>query len=131
MAVADRHGLPLAIGIGSGERHETRLVHATLEQRFTEQQPERLIGDRAYDSDGLDAELAERGIEMIAPHTSTRKRKTQDRRPLRRYKRRWRVERLFAWLFRSRRLVTRWEHKATNFLGFLELACIRILLRWL
>ena len=90
-----------------------------------------MIGDRAYDSDALDAELAQRGIEMIAPHRPNRKQKTQDRRPLRRYRRRWRVERLFAWLFRSRRLVTRWEHKATNFLGFLELACVRILLRWL
>jgi transposase len=131
MAVADRHGLPIAIGIGSGERHETRLVHSTLEQCFTEQLPERLIGDRAYDSDPLDKELADLGIEMIAPHNPTRKRKTQDGRPLRRYRRRWRVERLFSWLFQSRRIVTRYEYNAANFLGFVQLACIRILLRWL
>ena len=80
--------------------------------RFVDEAPERLIGDRAYDSNALDAELEEeRGIEMIAPHIHTRKTRTQDGRPLRRYKRRWRVERLFAWLQNFRRLVTRYENK--------------------
>jgi hypothetical protein len=55
--------------------------------------PPRLIGDRAYDADPLDAELAKLGVEMIAPHRRNRKRpKTQDGRPLRRYKRRWKIE---------------------------------------
>jgi transposase len=87
----------------------------------------RLIGDKAYDSDPLDAELAAMGIEMISPHHPRRRRKTQDGRPLRRYRRRWKIERLFAWIFRCRRLVTRYEHKAENFLGLLQLACARIL----
>ena len=129
MAVADRHGLPIAIGIACGQRHETKLVRRTLEQRFLNELPARLIGDRAYDSDGLDAELALQGIEMIAPHNPTRKTKTQDRRPLRRYRRRWKIERVFAWLFRFRRLVTRWEHKSSVFLAFLKLGCAVILLR--
>jgi hypothetical protein len=47
----------------------------------------------------MDAELAQLGIELIAPHRRNRKKpKTQDGRPLRRYKRRWKIERLFAWL---------------------------------
>ena len=84
----------------------------------------------AYDSNPLDQRLLEeRFIEMIAPHNPTRKRKTQDGRPLRRYKRRWKVERIFAWLQNYRRLVTRYERKATNFLGFVQLGCILILLR--
>ena len=91
--------------------------------------PERLIGDQAYDSNGLDDELAQRGVEMIAPHNPTRKHKTQDGRPLRRYRRRWLVERLFAWLMLNRRLVTRYEKKVENFLGLLRLACLKILLR--
>jgi transposase len=91
--------------------------------------PKRLIGDRAYDSDKLDAELRAMGVEMIAPHHPTRKTKTQDGRPLRRYRRRWHIERLFAWLQCSRRLVTRFEHKAANFLAFLKLRCVVILLR--
>lgn len=88
-----------------------------------------MIGDRAYDSDPLDQELAAQGVEMIAPHRAKRARKTQDGRALRRYKRRWKVERLFAWFFQSRRLVTRYETKAQNFFGFVQLACMVILLR--
>ncbi len=131
MAVADRHGLPVAVGIASGERHETKLVEATLDARFVKPQPKKLIGDRAYDSDGLDAQLAARGIEMIAPHNPTRKTKTQDGRALRPYRRRWHVERLFAWMMRFRRLVTRWEYHEANFLGMLQLGCLIILLRHL
>jgi len=90
--------------------------------------PQRLIGDKAYDSDPLDCELRIFGVELIAPNKCNRS-QTQDRRALRRYRRRWHVERLFAWLFRFRRLVTRFEHKSQNFLGFLRLACVVILLR--
>ena len=129
MAVADRHGLPIAIGIASGERHETQLVVETLRSRFLKRKLRRLIGDRAYDSDKLDAELKSLGVEMIAPHHPNRKNLTQDGRPLRRYRRRWHVERLFAWLQCSRRLITRFEHKAANFLAFLKLRCIMLLLR--
>jgi transposase len=129
MAVADRHGLPIAVWTSSGERHETQLVHDTLAARFVDEFPEKLIGDRAYDSDELDADLRDYGVEMIAPHNPKRKTKTQDGRPLRRYRRRWHVERLFAWMLRFRRLVTRYECHARNFSAFTKLACIVILLR--
>jgi transposase len=129
MAMADRNGLPIAIWIASGQRHETQLVVDTLNARFLKALPKRLIGDRAYDSNGLDAELRALGVEMIAPHNPTRKTKTQDGRPLRRYRRRWHIERLFAWLQCCRRLITRFEHKAANFLAFLKLRCIILLLR--
>lgn len=48
-----------------------------------------------------------------------------------RYVRRWKVERLFAWLFNFRRLVVRYEYHAENFLGFVHLAAAIILLRHL
>ena len=127
MAVADRNGLPVACWIASGERNEQKLVVDTLKARFVDDLPERLIGDRAYDSDPLDRELAALGVDMIAPNLCTRRQQTQDRRKLRRYRRRWHVERLFAWLMRSRRLVTRYECKAENFLGLIQLACAKIL----
>jgi transposase len=129
MAVADSHGLPVAIDVASASPAEVKLVHATLDARFVEEVPERLIGDKAYDSDPLAKTLAEIEIELIAPHRSNRKVKSQDGRPLRRYKRRWKIERLFAWLQNFRRLVTRWEYDVRNFLGFVQLACIIILLR--
>ena len=106
------------------------LVEETLEKRFLAEQPEKLIGDWAYDSDPLDEKLAAEGIEMIAPHRRNRKkRKTQDGRKVRRFKRRWKVERLFAWLGNYRRLVVRYEHKLENFVAFVKLGCIMILLR--
>ena len=130
MAVADGHGLPLAVYAASASPHEVTLVQATLAEVLTDEQPERLIGDKAYDSDPLDEELQEQGIEMIAPHRSNRtKAKTQDGRPLRRYKRRWKIERLFAWLQNFRRIAMRFDFHDENYLGFVHLGCIRILLR--
>jgi len=129
MAIADARGLPIAVGIASGPRHEVGLVEETLGRRFVRGRLLRLIGDKAYDSNKLDAALRKRGIDMIAPHHPTHTTKTQDERKLRRYRKRWMIERVFAWLMRSRRLVIRYEHKANNFLGFLELACIVILVR--
>lgn len=109
-----------------------KLVEPTLEHLWVTELPERLIGDKAYDSDPLDRELAEfHGIEMISPNRSNRKRRTQDGRSLRRYQRRWKVERLFAWLHSFRRLVVRWEYHCENFAAFLYLGCAVILLRHL
>ena len=133
MAISDGHGLPLAVHVASASPHETKLVEVTFERRFLAEIPQRLIGDRAYDSDPLDARIRERfGVKLFAPHNSTRSRKaTQDGRALRRYRRRWKIERLFAWLHNFRRVVTRWEYYPENFLGMVQLACAVILLRHL
>ena len=132
MALADASGLPLAVHAASASPHEVTLVEATLAASCAGEEPERLIGDRAYDSDPLDGALEERGIEMIAPHRRNRKkRKTQDGRKLRRFKRRRKIERLFAWLSNFRRLVVRYERRVDNYLGFVKLGCIVILLRHL
>ena len=130
MAVADGAGLPLAVYTESASPHEVRLVEQTLHARFTDERPRKLIGDKAYDSDPLDEKLAEFETEMIAPHKANRKRaKTQDGRKLRRYKRRWKIERLFAWLQNFRRVLVRFDYHDANYLGFVHLACIVILLR--
>lgn len=105
-------------------------MEATLQGLFAPARPRRLIGDRAYDSDPLDARLAAQGITLIAPHKRNRaKPPTQDGRALRRYRRRWQIERLFAWLQNCRRLVVRYERHLDNFLGFAQLACLLILVR--
>ena len=94
MAIVDRHGLPLSVSTDAANHHEVRLVQLCFDFYMIEAKPENLIGDRAYDSDPLDAELRKDGIEMIAPHRSNRsKPPTQDRRRLSRYMRRWLVER--------------------------------------
>jgi transposase len=130
MAVADGTGLPVAVYATSATPHEVTLVVDTVSQVLVSEPPQRLIGDRAYDSDPLDHTLQAQGIELIAPHKSNRQKPpTQDGRVLRRYKRRWKIERLFAWLQNFRRLVVRQERYLENFLGFVHLGCIRILLR--
>ena len=130
MAFSDSSSVPLALHAESASPHEVSLVEPTLASAFLKEKPERLIGDKAYDSDPLDESLLERGIEMIAPHRKNRnKTKTQDGRKLRRYRRRWKIERLFAWLQNFRRLVVRYEYKDQNFLGMAQLGCIVILLR--
>ena len=131
MGIVDRHGLPIAVSAHAANHHEVKLVQLCFDFYMIEAaKPENLIGDRAYDSDKLDEELREEGVEMIAPHRKNRKRKkTQDGRRLRRYERRWLVERFFGWLQWSRRLIVRWEYYAANFLGFLHLGCIGILLK--
>lgn len=129
MAAADAAGFPLALHVASASPHEVTLVEDTLDRTFTNELPNRLIGDKAYDSDKLDAKLEEDwGIEMIAPNRKKRS-KTQDGRPLQRYRRRWKVERLFAWLQNFRRLVVRFEFHPENFLAMAQLGCIIILLR--
>ena len=130
MVVTDRSGVPLALDTCAASRHEVKLVESTLETRFLADLPERLIGDKAYDSDPLDVELSALGIDMISPHRKNRKKpKTQDGRKLRRYKRRWKVERFFAHLYNFRRIVVRYEYHAQNYRAFVQLACILILLR--
>jgi len=131
MGLADGHGLPVAVCPASASPHEVTLVEATLEACWVEALPERIVGDKAYDSDTLDAHLAEVfGVTLIAPHRGNRsKPTTQDGRPLRRYKRRWKIERLFAWLQNFRRLVVRYEYHLPNFLAMIQLGCILILLR--
>jgi transposase len=116
--------------VANASPHEVTLVDETLDAAWTDRLPDRLVGDKAYDSDALDVRLLEeRGVELISPHRSNRRSATQDGRPLRRYRRRWKVERLFAWLHNFRRLVVRYEYHAANFLGMLQLGCILILLR--
>jgi transposase len=130
MAIVDRHGLPLAVTTHAANHHEVTLVQLTFDFYMIEAKPENLIGDRAYDSDPLDEKLRQEGVEMIAPHKSNRtKRKTQDGRRLRRYERRWIIERFFAWIQWKRRLLVRWEYYPRNFLGFVQLAALCILLK--
>jgi transposase len=106
------------------------LVQLLFEFMLVAATPLKLIADKAYDSDRLDAQLREQGIELIAPNRSRRS-QTQDRRALRRYRRRWKIERFFAWIQSFRKITVRWEYHIANFLAFVRLACVVILLRYL
>lgn len=130
MAIADASGLPVSLWAGAANTHEVKLVEKTIDSKHVKGRPQILIGDMAYDSDPLDKKLKKRKIKLVAPHKKNRKKKaTQDGRTLRRYVRRWKVERLFAWLQNYRRCGTRYDFYVENFLGFVQLACVVILLK--
>jgi transposase len=108
------------------------LVKATLEKRLIEELPTRLVADKAYDSDPLREQLLDQEVILLAPHRAGRKRPAwNDGRWMRRYRKRWKIERLFAWLHNFRRLITRWEYNPENYEAFLQLGCAIILLRHL
>ncbi len=89
-----------------------------------------MIADRAYDSDPLRERLKKRGIELIVPYrANNKKRKYEDGRKLRRYKRRWIIERTNAWFGQFRRLLVRHEHMLTTYSAFFHIACMLITLR--
>jgi transposase len=131
MILVDAKGLPIAVCSETAQCHEGHLVQELFEFMITEAKPQRVIGDKAYDSDRLDQEMANEGVEMIAPHRAGRlpQNQTQDGRPLRRYRRRWTVERTIAWIQNFRRLCIRWEKSTTLFQGFLHLSCSLLLLK--
>jgi len=73
--------------------------------------------------------MAERGIELIVPHRKNRRKPpTQHGRALRRYKRRWIVERTCAWLGNFRRRVVRYDRSLTIYQAFIHIACFMIVL---
>lgn len=130
MVIADKSSLPVSIVVASASPHEVTLAQETLAFRFTRAAPVYLVGDRAYDSDSLDKELKPLTI-MIAPHRSNRvRKKTQDGRQLRRMKRRWKVERLNAWLQSFRSITTRFAYYFENYRALVLLGCMLILLRY-
>ena len=129
MVLVDGQGVPLGVHLSSASPGEASLAEATLAQRVTRKLPKRIIADKGYDWRALWERLKKRGIDLIAPHLRTRKNRFQDGRKLRRYKRRWIIERTNAWLFNFRRLTVRYERSIERFKAFLQLACALIALR--
>ena len=129
MVLTDAEGLPLAADTASASPHEVTLIEPLLVKRVLRRIPRHLIYDAAADSDPLRQRLKRRGIELICPHRRNRvKPPTQDGRRLRRYRRRWKIERSISWLQNFRRLVTRYEFYAHLFHGFVQLACLIVVL---
>ena len=92
--------------------------------------PEELIADRGYDSNAVRKDLVDLGINPVIPARSNNKRAThQDDRKLRKYRRRWIVERTNAWIQNFRRLVVRYERSADIYTGLIHMACALIVLR--
>ena len=130
MVLTDGNGLPLGVDVESANCAEVNLVERLLDSAITDYVPNKLIYDKAADSDKLRDRLEERNVELICPHRSNRVRPSkQDGRALRRYRRRWIIERTISWLQDFRRLVTRYEFYSFLFHSFAKIASLMILLR--
>lgn len=137
MIVTDAQGLPIGELLESATPHEKKLIEKTLQSvqipnrsgKF-HNKVERLVYDRAADYDDLRDALEQQGVDLIVPHRRNRKRpKRQDGRKLSRFKRRWKVERTFAWLGNFRRLLIRYERLIEVYRAFFHIACFLIVLR--
>lgn len=125
MLMVDGEGLPLSAYTLSANEAEVNAIETLVDERVTRKRSSRLLYDKAADADWLRECIAARGIELITPHRRNRtKPAVQDGRSLRRFKRRYKVERSISWLFNNRRLISRWEYYPELFEGFLHLACL-------
>ena len=126
--VTDARGLPLGTTVAAANRAETDLIEDALDD-IPVPLPERvpLVADRGYDSDPLRDRLHDRGIDLVSPHRKNRTKPSRnDGRKMRRYARRYVIERTNAWLHSYRRLANRWEYYSFIYQGFVRLACIVI-----
>ena len=127
LVMTDGNDLPLSAFITAANTSEVHAIETLVDECHcsTAHWPKRLLYDKAADADWLRKTLAGRGIELICPHRKNRtKPPLQDGRSLRRYKRRYKIERSISWLQRFHRLITRWEYYPELFEGFVHLACL-------
>jgi transposase len=140
MVVTDGHGIPLNTEVDSASVYEGHLAektvegirvkkHGTRRKHPKRLMPKRVISDKGYDDDSLRTRFAKSGIDFIVPYRDNRvNRPYEDGRKLRRYKRRWKVERTNAWFKNFRRVTVRWDNNLTVYKGFVHIACIGVTL---
>ncbi len=130
MLLIDGERTPLSAFTTEASTSEVNAIETLVDERVTRRKPKRLMYDKAADADWLREGLALRGIALICPHRQSRtKPATQDGRALRRYRRRYKVERSISWLHNFRRLITRWEYYPELFESFVHLACLYTILK--
>ena len=133
--LTDGAGIPLSVAIEGANRHDAKLLVATLEGLVVarpawkeEDDQQHMCRDAAYDSEPVREELKERGyVPHIRPADKKERKREGDVHRHGGRARRWVVERTHSWLNRSRRLLVRWEKKAENYLAFIQLACAQLI----
>ncbi len=130
MLMVDGEGTPLSAFTTAANISEVHAIETLVDERATAKKPQRLLYDKAADADWLRDTLGLCGIVLICPHRANRTQPPkQDGRALRRYKRRFKVERSISCLHNFRRLITRWEYYPELFEGFVHLGCLYTVLK--
>ena len=124
-ALTDARGLPIKLALTPGQAHDA--IGAAM---LLTDLPERgiLLGDKAYDANWIRARVEMQGAAPNIPNKSNRKYRHSFSKTL--YRERNHVERFFNRIKNFRRVATRFEKLAANFLGMVKLASIRIWLRF-
>jgi len=130
MLMVDGEGTPLSAFTTAASTSEVHAIETLVDNRVAATYPQHLMYDKAADADWLREALAVRGIALICPHRANRtKPPLQDGRAMRRYQRRYKVERTISWLHNCRRLITRWEYYPELFESLVHLGCLYTILK--
>jgi transposase len=131
--LTEGHGVPIGLAVDGANRHDMKLVRATIESivverpEVTEEQPQGMCLDKGYDYDEVREILVEFGF---TAHIRARGEEAKTlAEEAGRKARRWVVERSHSWMNRFRRILIRWDKKPENYLGFLHFACALIAFR--
>ena len=131
--LTEANGVPIGLAIEGANRNDFKMMKTTLESipvkraKPTRKKPQGLCLDKGYDYDEARALAREFGY---TAHIRTRGEEAQAIKHEAGFKvRRWVVERTHSWMNRFRRILTRWEKKAENYLGLLHLVCAIITYR--
>jgi transposase len=129
--VTDASGLPLGMATDAADVSETDLLQPALDDVPVAIPPGTpVIADKGYDSDPLRDDLVDGGYEPLIPHRRNRTKPSRnDGRRMRRYRRRWKIERTNAWLHCYRGLAVRWSHYSFLYDGMVYIAFIHMALR--
>jgi transposase len=131
--LTEGYGVPIGVAVDGANRHDCRLVKPTVKSipvkrpKPTKRKPQGMCLDKGYDYDSVRDLVKEFGY---TGHIRTRGEEAQAIKREAGFKaRRWVVERSHSWMNRFRRILTRWEKKATNYLALLHLVCAVITFR--
>lgn len=97
------------------------------EALLADHEPEAVIADKGYDKQALVDEIESRGAEAVIPSRANRIAPREIDRHL--YRERNLCERFWARAKQFRRIATRYEKKATNYLAFAWLAAVMVMLK--
>nr|WP_236626770.1 IS5 family transposase [Sphingomonas sp. MM-1] len=122
--LADDRGRPVAIALTPGNVADISMAVPLLSVTAPAR---RLIGDKAYDANSLRRWLAERRIKAVIPSTASRRTPYPLNRRI--YRRRNVIERLFCRLKNWRRIATRYDRYATNYLA--AIALVATIAEWI
>lgn len=130
--------MPLSFCLSGGQAHESRYAKALLNQvgvirksGSLKSRPKAVLADKGYSGKSFRIYLKEKGIKAVIPFKSNEKASQDGRRKLdkRLYRKRNVVERCFAMLKENRRIATRSEKTARNYLSMLKLGAVRLFLK--